>query len=71
MATKTYHLVIGEEQRQMIIAGLKMVAAGFRPVGSINDPNLVEEEIKDLLPMFEQLPKDEAEHPGILHGFCL
>lgn len=58
-----YTLRISEEQRAALLALLNQHGAGTSE--SDADPLCYWQS------MLRQLPKDEAEQPGIMHGFCL
>jgi len=71
MASHTYRCILGEEQRQLLVAALKNFdVAGFRPTPD-TDP-FWEEDLKYLLPCLEDLPEDDKSvaAEGLTHGLC-
>lgn len=60
----SYTISISEDQRKMISNALFVYP--LRP----NIPHK-SEDVTELQVLFEALPKDEQEHPGVIHGLCL
>ncbi len=68
-ANQSYDLMISEAQRARITKALQMLdAAEGKP---IEDETLESVNLAYLTAMFEDLPNQEAQMPGVLHGFCL
>lgn len=61
----SYIIMINEEQREVLLKVLKgePLPDGFNE----ND----EHPLAYWLDMLRDLQKDEKEHPGVIHGFCL
>lgn len=70
----SYNVVINEYQRQMLVklARLAKLTSAFdlKAEAGEHEPNMYEEATV-LIVMLESLPKEEASHPGIIHGLCL
>lgn len=64
---QTYHIVINEQQRKIILAALRNCSPDF--IDDCGDD--ATEELLTLVEMFNDLPEIEAANPGILHGLCL
>lgn len=66
-----YNIDINEEQRQFLLEAVKIA---YREKGIAFDKNNTEPEFSDSITLLDQmlegLPKEEAENPGITHGFC-
>lgn len=58
---------MNEEQRQRIVAAL----AAYDKTNPLTEEELQDPDLEYLLPCLEELPKTEAESPGITHGICL
>lgn len=63
--TGPYTIQISETQRDMLTAAL--LAYAYPACFEADD----REELDLLALMFQKLPEDEAETPGVLHGFTL
>lgn len=59
---KQYQILINEEQRKIL---LDLIAE------KVTDDLDPDSEIRTLLELFDDLPAQEVETPGVLHGFCL
>jgi hypothetical protein len=70
MTEQSYTIMISERQREHIEAALTRYCAATKAPGN---PTIDEFEASPVVlrDMFKELPKNEAEHPGTLHGFCL
>lgn len=59
----SYTIIIDEAQREALLGILKGVMGECTVA--------VPEALEYWIPMLDDLPKEELEHPNILHGFCL
>lgn len=62
----SYHIQIDEDQRVLLAAALASILASETLTTETNT-----ETARDLFAMLTELPKEEEECPGVLHGFCL
>lgn len=71
----SFTVIINEHQRALLVAAMEAGLPAVKPILSAVPSDFGDEsafaDAENLLAMLVDLPKQEAESPGCLHGLCL